>query len=1023
MRTRNAAPLMTRHLNSLIFVGVFITLAAVVALPVYSERSRNVSADSPSRGKATTLSNSSVAPWSSAIQPLLPIPQSSPEAIYTYAADCTTPKTDFDLGETICAKANGVPITPFSWNVLWLDKEGNIRQEDTAIADDNATYSYAIPATPTSIVNGQTVDNRGTWRANLTRANGAIRQSAKFVVHQPSNPRADIFIQKFNRDPDQLITSGGSAVFVLVVGNDGPDAAQAVHLVDSLPSGATLASFSQQSGPACAPAGTGDCTIAALNNGDRAEFTAIYNTGTSGAGIYTTSATVTSTTVDPDASDNTSTAEYEIAAGGGSPQCTLTCPTSPAAVESVTGQNGAVVDWDGPANDNIPVAVGSNCGAVSVSAISPQFFSIGSTPVTVTTESGEECTFVVTVNDSEDPVIGNCPANITVTEDSGTPGEAVVNYAIPSATDNSGNVTVDCQQQSGSTFTVAGSPHVVTCTATDGGGNTDTCTFNVTVTGGATDCTLTPPANITVDSATNQCGANVTYTDPTQNGTTCGTVTCDRPSGSFFPSGTTTVSCRDTSGATASFTVTVNDVTAPVPTLSTLPNITRDCTAVAGVPTPTVIQTPSGPQTIIVMELPTATDNCGGLISATTEDPRTYQDPGTFTVHWNYTDVNGNITTQEQTITVTGTDTTAPVPDQATLTVTGECEVTVTPPTATDDCDGTITGTTPDPLTYTGAGTYTVHWTYTDLAGHAVQQNMTVVVTDTEAPTIALAGANSITVECHTSFDDPGVTTEDNCVPKNVNVATTGAFDINTPNTYTLTYTATDGGGNQASVQRTVIVQDTIKPVITLNGGSMTVECHTSFTDPGATASDSCDTSVPVSVSGAVNVNTPGTYVLTYNASDDSGNAADSVQRTVTVVDTTAPTITLNSFSPSMWPPNHKYTTFQLTQFVTGASDSCDTSIDLADVVIEKVTSDEAENSGGDGNTLNDIIIAANCKSVQLRSERSGGGNGRVYTITFKVTDASGKVGFATAKVKVPHNNGSTAVEDAPMYTVNGTCP
>jgi len=162
---------------------------------------------------------------------------------------------------------------------------------------------------------------------------------------------------------------------------------------------------------------------------------------------------------------------------------------------------------------------------------------------------------------------------------------------------------------------------------------------------------------------------------------------------------------------------------------------------------------------------------------------------------------------------------------------------------------------------------------------------------------------------------------------------------------------------------------------------------------------------------------------LTYNATDDSGNAADPVTRTVTVVDTTAPTITLNGYAPSMWPPNHKYTTFQLTQFVTGASDSCNTSLGLTNVVIEKVTSDEIENGNGDGNTSNDIVIAANCKSVQLRSEREGGGNGRVYTITFKVTDASGNVGRATAKVVVPHNPGETPVDSGVHYTVNGTCP
>ena len=91
---------------------------------------------------------------------------------------------------------------------------------------------------------------------------------------------------------------------------------------------------------------------------------------------------------------------------------------------------------------------------------------------------------------------------------------------------------------------------------------------------------------------------------------------------------------------------------------------------------------------------------------------------------------------------------------------------------------------------------------------------------------------------------------------------------------------------------------------------------------------------------------------------------------------------------------------------------------------ITSVTSDEPDNGGGDGNTINDIVIAADCKSVQLRSERMGSGNGRVYTITFKVTDASGNVSTATAKVTVPHSqNGSAAVDDGPDHTVLSSCP
>jgi hypothetical protein len=143
----------------------------------------------------------------------------------------------------------------------------------------------------------------------------------------------------------------------------------------------------------------------------------------------------------------------------------------------------------------------------------------------------------------------------------------------------------------------------------------------------------------------------------------------------------------------------------------------------------------------------------------------------------------------------------------------------------------------------------------------------------------------------------------------------------------------------------------------------------------------------------------------------------------VTVNDTQSPAVTPKA-TVKLWPPNHKYETFKVTDLVASAVDNCDAGVGVGGVRITKVTSDEPNNSGGDGNTTNEIVIAADCKSVKLRSERMGGGNGRVYTVTFKVTDASGNVGTATAKVTVPHSqNGSAAVDSGPAYTVLSGCP
>lgn len=158
-----------------------------------------------------------------------------------------------------------------------------------------------------------------------------------------------------------------------------------------------------------------------------------------------------------------------------------------------------------------------------------------------------------------------------------------------------------------------------------------------------------------------------------------------------------------------------------------------------------------------------------------------------------------------------------------------------------------------------------------------------------------------------------------------------------------------------------------------------------------------------------------------------TGSCGTATQTAILNVSGGTPTINLITNSVTMWPPNHQYQTFNVSDFVSSANAGCGGGDITNSVVIQSVSSDEPEDnaSGGDGNTLNDIVIAANCKSVQLRRERDGGLNGRVYTITFKVTDAFGNTATATVKVNVPINNGGTAVDNgaAAGYTVNSLCP
>ena len=181
----------------------------------------------------------------------------------------------------------------------------------------------------------------------------------------------------------------------------------------------------------------------------------------------------------------------------------------------------------------------------------------------------------------------------------------------------------------------------------------------------------------------------------------------------------------------------------------------------------------------------------------------------------------------------------------------------------------------------------------------------------------------------------------------------------------------------------------------------------------------------PGTITGTHTYTEPSDYTVTVTVIDNH-DASDSGSATVDVIDVNPPEITLATGPFTLWPPDHKYHTLAVEDFVTGVSDEGDPDISLADVVITAVSSDEPEDApdNGDGNTVNDIVITTDCRSVDLRAERQGGGNGRVYTIEVAVEDASGNVGVASFQVQVPHEVHGVAVDDgaASGYTVTSAC-
>jgi len=198
---------------------------------------------------------------------------------------------------------------------------------------------------------------------------------------------------------------------------------------------------------------------------------------------------------------------------------------------------------------------------------------------------------------------------------------------------------------------------------------------------------------------------------------------------------------------------------------------------------------------------------------------------------------------------------------------------------------------------------------------------------DTTPPTLTLLGDPLVSHECGTPYTDAGASAEDDIDGDiSADIQVTGTVDSATPGEYTLTYNVSDSSGNPATpVSRTVTVQDTTPPQITLIGDPLVShECHTPYTDAGATASDTCDTALPAVTidTAAVNTDVPGTYTVSFSVTDAAGNSAPLVSRTVQVTDNLPPTITLVGDNPLTIQCLSTYTDPGAT-----ASDTCDAAL------------------------------------------------------------------------------------------------
>jgi hypothetical protein len=544
-----------------------------------------------------------------------------------------------------------------------------------------------------------------------------------------------------------------------------------------------------------------------------------------------------------------------------------------------------------------------------------------------------------------------------------------------------------CTPASGAPF--AFGTTTVKCSATDSTGLTGSSTFTVSVTDTVAP-SVSSPGNLTVG-ASGPLGAAVSFS-VTASDTVDGSlpVTCAPASGSTFAIGTTTVSCtaKDAANNTgsATFTVTVRDTTAPVVTGSAL-----------------TVEATSGTGAVVNYTGVSVVDAVDGAIASFTCIPASGSmlPVGATVVNCSASDSAGNKGAGSFTVNVV--DTTAPV---LTVPAAVGAEATGAPGavvgftvSAVDLVDGAR------PVTCVPAagatfplGATPVNCSATDAHGNTRASAFIVTVVDTTPPVLTLpasataeaTGAGGAVV----SFSTSAVDLVDGarpvaCVPASGSTFPLGGTVVNC--------STSDSRGNPANGSFTVTVRDTTPPALKVpapinaeatSSSGAAVSYAATWTD--LVSGSGTATCLPVSGSTFA----IGTTAVSCSARDASGNTGTAAF-TVTVVDTTAPSVTA-AVSPNtlLWSPNKTMTPVT----ISGA---------VRDVTLKGVTYRVVDEYGYIQPTGTVTVSSTGSYSfvVKLEAWRQGtDSNGRLYTIYVTATDAYGHVTSATTTVTVPHN-------------------
>lgn len=215
---------------------------------------------------------------------------------------------------------------------------------------------------------------------------------------------------------------------------------------------------------------------------------------------------------------------------------------------------------------------------------------------------------------------------------------------------------------------------------------------------------------------------------------------------------------------------------------------------------------------------------------------------------------------------------------------------------------------------YKRQGDYLICYTATDKSGNRSEEvrRKVVIGPDIESPVITLKGQDTVSILVRMSYRDSGATARDNVMGDLTDdLEIENTVDTSKAGKYHVQYCVSDTSGNESSKRRIVYVRnDTIPPRLDLRGPNpMTVHFKSIYHEPGATAEDNVDGDITdnIKISGNVNLEKVGKYIVSYSVSDKDGNKTEK-QREVIVNDTVAPVVKLNPPNPVLLSVGFPYT-------------------------------------------------------------------------------------------------------------------